>query len=89
MSGEFIPGRNNYKETAVIEALPGPDGPRGEEDLFESLAGATIIRVGMPSDIPLEGGGLVVDYRLAGETGSHRAIFAFNENGMWLVWREG
>jgi len=79
---------DRYRKARIIEALPGPDGPGGENELFERLAGATICHIGMPENLPLEGGGLAIDYVPSGERGEVRCrvIFAFNENGMWLVY---
>lgn len=78
------------KTAEVVETLPGYDGRSlGEEELFQSLAGATIVRIGMPSmpaNTPLEGGGLVIDYCVKGQSDLRRAVFAFNDCGMWLVW---
>lgn len=81
MSGDY-----SLENVPVIPAMPSPDGAGGEEQLFSRMAGATIVRIGAPAGSPLEGGGLVIDYRVSGEAELRRVAFAFNENGMWLVY---
>jgi hypothetical protein len=81
----------NYACMTVIEAAPSANHyPSGDEEAFKRLAGATIVRIGSSPDAAspeamLEGGGLFIDYKLPDSTATHRLVFGFNENGMWLV----
>jgi hypothetical protein len=78
----------DYTRVAVIEALPDfLHGPQGAEPLFGRMAGATLLRIGTLNTAGLEGGGLVIDYRPAGEPRARRrAVFGFNELGLWPEW---
>jgi hypothetical protein len=80
----------NYAQLRIVEACPnGWHAPEGCEDVFRRLAGATILRIGSPDSEPddgvIEGGGLVIDYRLPSDPKNYRVVFAFNECGMWLI----
>lgn len=72
------------EEALVIQAMPDPNPPATEDELFTRLAGATIVQIGTPSNCTLEGGGLIIDYRVPGSADVQRLAFGFNENGMWL-----
>jgi len=58
----------------------------GDETLFRQMVGAEIVRIGSPSNGGLEGGGLIIDYRLPADGMTRRAVFEFNELGLWPVW---
>lgn len=82
-----------YQGLTVIPSLPDPNMVREADPLFERLVGATILRIGAPSEssllngeVGLEGGGLVIDYLLPNDPTPYRAILAFNENGMWVMY---
>jgi hypothetical protein len=67
----------------VVEALPLSRWlPKGEEELFARLRGATIVKLGGTDQCGIEGGGLILDYLIADEV--RRIVFGFNENGMWV-----
>ncbi len=71
----------------IIEARPSGRGWLGERDgeHFSALRGAKILKIGTLANPDLEGGGLAIDYETV--TGKRRRIvFAFNENGMWIVY---
>jgi hypothetical protein len=42
--------------------------------------------IGSTNEGGLEGGGFLIDYIPAGDTKTHRAVFAFNELGLWVEW---
>jgi hypothetical protein len=76
----------DYAGLDVVEALPTSlHAPAGGEDLFRRLRGAIIERIGSTGEAGIEGGGLVIDYRVVGDDIAHRVVFAFNELGMWVV----
>ena len=81
MSGDI----SDYQNLTVGCALPLSRWlPTGGEDVLARMTGATIVRIGAPHEDGLEGGGLVVDYQpISGAP--RRVVFAFNENGMWVV----
>lgn len=74
----------NINTISVLDRLPDSFGHPG--DSFPSdLIGSTIIRFGAVSEIHvIEGGGLVIDYRPRNSERIRRAIFGFNELGMWM-----
>ena len=78
--------RDHLGSALVIPVMPDPNHSGRDEELFRRLSGATIVWIGTPAESPLEGGGLVIDYRLPGEPDISRAVLAFNENGMWLMY---
>lgn len=53
------------------------------------FVGSLALRVGSPDSEPddgtIEGGGLVIDYRLPSDPESYRVVFTFSGCGMWLV----
>jgi hypothetical protein len=72
----------------IIEALPmGHFLPQGGEEVLREMSGATIVRIGSPDEGDLEGGGLIIDFRPAGEVKIRRVVFSFNERAMWVEWR--
>lgn len=74
-----------YQRLTVVGSLPASRHyPTGGEALFRRLAGATIICMGGTGADGLEGGGLILDYVPVGSSEMRRAVFAFNENGMWI-----
>ncbi len=75
----------DYTGLTIIEALPlSRVVPSGAEDLFRRLRGATIVQIGSTDEDGIEGGGLIIDYRLSAAENVHRVVFAFNESGMWV-----
>jgi hypothetical protein len=78
-----------YRSAKIIQSFPRALGRLGgeQDDLLPHMAGATIIRIGSIEDVDLEGGGLVIDYRPQGVSGTLRVVFAFNELGLWPVWQ--
>jgi hypothetical protein len=56
-------------------------------EVFASMAGATIVRIGAPTGLARtpDGGGLAIEYIPGGETASRTLLIAFNECGMWEV----
>jgi hypothetical protein len=76
----------DYAGLKIVEALPvSRFAPGGEEALFCRLKGATIVQIGSTEESGIEGGGLIIDYTIAGNTTVRRIVFAFNESGMWVV----
>jgi hypothetical protein len=73
------------RDWTVVGALPEARSlPSGGEEICKRLVGATIIRIGGVAEPGIEGGGLIIDYRLPGSTQTSRVLFAFNELGMWV-----
>jgi hypothetical protein len=76
----------DYSSLKVVAALPDvlapPDGP---DAVFQELAGATIVTIGTAPEAQIEGGGLIIDYRLAGQTQVHRLVLGLNDLGMWVL----
>ena len=71
---------------AIIPEWPNLYG-RGKA-VPEELLGATIVAIGTmdfsnEEDRP-EGGGLVIDYMIKGDSEVRRITLAFTESGMWL-----
>lgn len=75
-------------ESEFVDALPSIFGDY--DAVPNDLAGAIVVRLGT---IPgqrvatgglVEGGGLVIDYRPRGQKRTKRAVFGFNECGMWV-----
>lgn len=79
-------GEELFRSLGVVPSMPSPNGGGGIDPLFSRLAGATIIRIGAPDRGTFDGGGLVIDYQTPGSFECHRAVLAFNENGMWLLY---
>jgi hypothetical protein len=49
------------------------------------IVGSTVVGFGAaPFECDLEGGGLIIDYIPKDSAERKRAVFAFNELGMWL-----
>lgn len=83
-------GQIDYASLHVLGAAPlAGRYPSGDEGVFKRLAGAVIVRIGAPPPEAIsgriEGGGFIIDYALPGSDAVHRVVFAFNENGMWVV----
>lgn len=75
----------NPADLTLVEALPaGWHPPEGGEAAFARLRGARLIQIGSPVEDGLEGGGLVIDYVVAGGSAPQRLVLAFNELGMWI-----
>ncbi|MEF2549724.1 hypothetical protein VQ045_21780 [Aurantimonas sp. E1-2-R+4] len=73
-----------FRKASVIEALPSSRfSPHGGKELFRCMRGATIVVIGSMAEEGLEGGGLIIDYRLSSGM-TERAVLAFNESGMWI-----
>jgi hypothetical protein len=70
----------------IIPRLPDWRDPQHRGDkLPRDIIGSTIVGFGAaPRECDLEGGGLIIDYKPSGSTEAKRAVFAFNELGMWL-----
>ena len=78
--------KQSFFDADVVPELPArfPSG-RGEP-FPEDLVGSEIISIGTLADSEaVEGGGLVIDYRKPQEQLVRRAVFAFNELGMWVA----
>jgi hypothetical protein len=76
--------RPDFKDLEVVPALPSYfHRPEGGEELFAALTGAQIVRIGSPASAGIEGGGLIIDYLPEGSANVRRAVFGFNELGMW------
>lgn len=59
--------------------------PRGNDPLFPSqMAGATIVSIGTAEEVSLEEQGLIIDYIPKNNSCTERAIFGFNDLGLWL-----
>ena len=72
----------------ITNRLPARYRPEESEPFPPSLIGATIIRLGSPTDSQLiEGGGLVVDYRPAGSSEVHRLVLSLTELGAEVVYQ--
>lgn len=70
------------EEQELIALLPDVFGRH--DDFPADLIGATIVQMGTIPERKAEGGGLVIDYRPNGGESVRRALFAFNELGMWV-----
>lgn len=51
---------------------------------FERLSGATILRIGRPLELDVEGGGLAIEFCQQGSDRVELLVLAFNELGFWL-----
>ena len=69
----------------VIPKLPDSlDADRGEP-IPGGIVNATILAFGTLEQVNrVSGGGLVIDYKPAGSSAEMRAVFAFDETGMWV-----
>ncbi len=73
----------------LVAALPfSRHACQGGEAVLKRLTGARIVRIGGTNDDEpkIEGGGLIIDYVPEGGEAVERVVFAFNENGMWVVY---
>jgi hypothetical protein len=76
-----------YETLGIVEGLPDALHPVTDEDAqLRQLRGATIVRIGSTNDAKIEGGGLLIDYVPANDTRVRRAVFAFNDLGLWMEW---
>jgi hypothetical protein len=76
-----------FPKLSIVQALPSAHfHPEGGEELLRQMVGATIVCIGSTNEGGLEGGGFLIDYIPAGDTKTHRAVFAFNELGLWVEW---
>ena len=77
----------DFSSLKVARELP-PTGGYTEraEALFEGLCGATIVEIGAPDEenTKIEGGGLIIDFIPKSSDQVRRAIFGFNDRGMWV-----
>jgi hypothetical protein len=69
-------------EAEFVDALPDIFGRHAE--FPDDLVGATVARIGTIPGQHVEGGGLVIEYRPLGSTCVRRAVFGFNDCGMWV-----
>jgi hypothetical protein len=78
--------RRDLSAAAVIPRLPDAfDSARRGDAIPPDIIGATILSFGAaPSELHLEGGGLIVDYIPKGATEANRLVLAFNDCGMWI-----
>lgn len=67
----------------ILEVWPSAFGAREPSELFRRLRGATIVRIGVPENGNLEGGGLALEYRDTPSSESKYIFLEFNELGMW------
>lgn len=63
------------------------NGPVARE--LTELVGATIVKIGTPLGLGLEGGGLAIEFIPKGELTSRTFLFEFNELGLWLFSPDG
>ena len=64
--------------------LPHFRGEGRDAPEFKRLVGSTILRIGTAPELDIEGGGLIIEIRLA-EDGTVRLLkLGFNEVGMWI-----
>ena len=77
----------DYAALEIMEALPHAlYQPESGEILLRRMRGATIVRIGSTDEEGIEGGGLLIDYVPANGHQVRRAVFAFNELGLWTLW---
>jgi hypothetical protein len=75
------------ERTRVVPKLPAIT-TKGRDGIPSDLIGSEVIAFGtLPNANAIEGGGLVIDYRPAGEQETRRVVFGFTELGMWLEFR--
>lgn len=75
----------DLRTIAFADRMPARHRPESSGQFPRDMIGATIDRIGAPADPSLiEGSGLVIDYRPQGSAETKRAVFGFNELGMWL-----
>jgi len=67
----------------LIPRWPDRFDPNGGAAVPKELMGATILAIGTSLE-SVEGGGLLIDYRLANSPEARRLVLAFNELGMWI-----
>ena len=70
----------------ILPYLPSYFGRGEEEDAakLQDLVGATIVRIGTPAKLDLDGGGLAIEYRRVGDEVNRVLLMGFNEIGMWI-----
>jgi hypothetical protein len=75
----------DYRSIAIVEAFPDAlNVLTGEDEEFCRMRRAKVVRIGTTNDVTLEGGGLLIDYVPRCETIVRRAVFSFNERGLWM-----
>jgi hypothetical protein len=77
---------NDPATSPIVPKLPDYFSAERGDPVPDNLVGARILRFGTFEQSSVEGRGLVIDYRPDGGTATHRAVFAFNELGMWVAW---
>lgn len=81
--------KTDFATLSVVNELPTSFPSQESEPFPDDLPGATIVRIGAPEDRRLiEGGGLVIDYQPSGSECVRRIVLGFNENGMWVEYRD-
>jgi hypothetical protein len=83
-AGRQLNERVDYAALSIVEAFPDAlHLSEGADAEMRQLRGARIVQIGSTNDLILEGGGLLIDYIPSGRRAVHRAVFAFNERGLW------
>lgn len=84
MASSEIQGED-YAALAVVEGMPDYfHGPSSDEDVCLRLSGAKIAKFGSTPEKGIEGGGLILDYKLGRK--QHRLVFGCSELGMWIIY---
>lgn len=78
--------RPDYPRLKVTAALPDfLHGPGDADPVLQRLRGATVVAIGapeLPAGAVIEGGGLVIDYKIEGYL--YRLVLGCTELGMWV-----
>jgi hypothetical protein len=76
--------RPKRKGIEIIPKLPTTLAIERAQSIPDDLVGAQILGFGMPSNLRVEGSGIVIKFRPSKSEDTMSVLFAFNELGMWV-----
>lgn len=77
-----------FRSAKPSDKMPALFRPADAEAVPLELTNARLLAFGAaPSELCLEGGGLILDFLPVGEETAQRLVLAFNDEGMWAVYR--
>jgi hypothetical protein len=85
---EFIIGRAFVRPVGsthprACRGHTGYPSLKGADIEFQRRRGAIVLRIKGTDGAKIEGGGLIIDYRLPGKANIMRSVFSFSEIGFW------
>lgn len=72
----------DYSNVEIIPVLPDYFGSERGDAIPPDIIGSEIVNFGTIAESAVEGGGLFIDYKVAGQI--RRVVLAFSELGMWI-----